>query len=647
MAELAPTLVLGTAGHIDHGKTALVRALTGVDTDRLPEEKARGITIELGFAALDLAPDLRLGVIDVPGHEALVRTMVSGATGIDLVLLVVAADEGVMPQTREHVAICDLLGLERGAVALTRTDLVPPDVVELARQEVAALLAGSSLAGAPICPVCAPTGAGLPVLRQTLLRLAREAAPRTARSGPPRLAVDRAFAMRGFGAVVTGTLVGGPLTVGDTVEIHPGGRRARLRGIQRHGVALERAEPGGRCALNLQAVELDELSRGQVVTLPEAIEPTQLLDANVRWLAGAPPLEAEVSVSFLAGTLERRAHVALIGAARLAPGGSGFARIRLEGEPAPLLPGDRFVLRGFARASDGGATLGGGLALDVAPPRRRRSDPDLVRELECLLRREPREDVRVRVERAGLAGLSEGRLRRESGLDVGALSVALEALTQDGVLCRGSGGLVLAAEAVADLEERLLAALADFHAREPLRPGMPRGALRGRLPENVAPAAAELALARLAAVGRVAIEGDRVRAATYRPSLGPAELAAVERLRAEARAAGLDPPSLRDWGARLALPVERVRELMAHLEREGALVRAPGDLFFDRDAVDRLRERVVAHLRAHGSLDTPGYKALIGTSRRAAVPLMELFDGEKLTLRSGERRVLRSGQGSP
>ena len=645
MADLAPTLVLGTAGHIDHGKTALVRALTGVDTDRLPEEKARGITIELGFAALDLAPGLRLGVIDVPGHEALVRTMVSGATGIDLVLLVVAADEGVMPQTREHVAICDLLGLERGVVALTRIDLVSPDVVALARDEVEALLAGTSLAGAPICAVCAPTGEGLPALREALLRLVREAAPRTARSGPPRLAVDRAFASRGFGTVVTGTLVGSAFAVGDGVEILPGGRRARLRGIQRHGMALERAEPGGRCALNLQGVELAEVARGQVVTLPGALEPTSVLDAEVRWLAGAPPFEDERSVSFLAGTLERRARVAPIGASRVGSGRCGFARIRLEGEPSPLLPGDRFVLRGFARLEEGGATLGGGIVLDVAPPHRRRSDPALAPELERLLRREPREDVRVRVERAGLSGVAEERLRRETGLEPPTLEAVLEALTQEGVARRAAGGLLLAAEALADLEARLLAALADFHAREPLRPGMPRGALRGRLPENVAPAAAELALTALAAAGRVALEGDRVRAASHRPSLGPAELAAVERLRAEAHAAGLDPPSLRDWAERLALPAERVRELVAHLEREGALVRAPGDLFFDREAVDRLRERVVAHLRAHGSLDTSGYKALIGTSRRAAVPLMELFDAEKLTLRSGERRLLRPGAG--
>ncbi len=645
MAEPAPTRVLGTAGHIDHGKTSLVRALTGVDTDRLPEEKARGITIELGFAALDLAPDLRLGVIDVPGHEALVRTMVSGATGIDLVLLVVAADEGVMPQTREHVAICDLLGLERGAVALSRIDRVPPDVVELARQEVEGLLVGTSLAGAPIRPVCAPTGEGVPELRETLLRLALESLPRTPRSGPPRLAVDRAFAVRGFGAVATGTLIGGSLSVGDTLEIHPGGRRSRLRGIQRHGVALERVTPGGRCALNLQGVDLAELARGQVVTLPGALEPTLQLDASLRWLAVAPPLEDEVSASFLAGTLERRARVAPIGAARLAPGAEGFVRIRLEGEPAPLLPGDRFVLRGFARTEDGGATLGGGTILDVAPPRRRRSDPSLARDLARLARRDPAEDVRVRVERAGLAGLPEERLRRESGLDADALSRALDRLTREEVVCRAGTETLLAADALADLEARLRSALTEFHAREPLRPGMPLGALRGRLPENVPPAATELALARLVASGQVSLDGDRVRASSHRPSLGPVELEAVERLRAEARRAGLDPPSLRDWGARLALSAERVRELVAHLEREGALVRAPGDLFFDRAAVDRLRERVVAHLRAHGSLDTAAYKALIGTSRRAAVPLMELFDEEKVTLRSGERRVLRSGQG--
>ena len=286
MDRAEPRLVLGTAGHIDHGKTALIRALTGVDTDRLPEEKARGITIELGFAPLDLAPDLRVSVVDVPGHEGLVRTMVAGATGIDLVLLVVAADEGVMPQTREHAAICELLGIRRGVVALSKIDAVEPDVAELAAEEVAELLRESLLADAPIVPVSAVSGAGLDALREALVAVIAGAAPRTPRSGPPRLPIDRYFAAKGFGSVVTGTLLGAPLAVGDPVEIYPSGITSRVRGLQSHGADSRRGEPGTRCAVNLQGVEVGQLARGHVVSRPGALPSTQTGGPSARCADG-------------------------------------------------------------------------------------------------------------------------------------------------------------------------------------------------------------------------------------------------------------------------------------------------------------------------------------------------------------------------
>src|SRR5438876_7455563 len=389
--------VLGTAGHIDHGKTALVRALTGVDTDRLPEEKARGITIELGFAPLDLPDGTRLGVVDVPGHEGLVRTMISGAAGIDLLLLVVAADEGVMPQTREHVAICELLGITRAIVALTKIDAAPEDVAELAEEEVAALLAGTRLAGAPIVRVSSVTGAGLDALRAALAVLAAAADARTPRLGPPRLPVDRCFEMRGFGPVVTGTLIGSALRVGDAVTLLPDDRRARVRGLQSHGVAVESVSPGMRCAVNLSGVALEALWRGLVLTAPDAIAPTNAIDARVEWLAEAPAIESPTPVSLLAGTAERLARIAPIGDPVLEPGTSRFARLHLS-EPMALLPGDRFVLRGFARTAIG-ATLGGGTVFDVAPPHRRRGDAELAAELEEFERRDAESDVRVRVRR--------------------------------------------------------------------------------------------------------------------------------------------------------------------------------------------------------------------------------------------------------
>jgi selenocysteine-specific elongation factor len=641
-AAAAPPLVLGTAGHIDHGKTSLVRALTGVDTDRLPEEKARGITIELGFAPLALPSGRRLGVVDVPGHEALVRTMVAGATGIDLVLLVVAADEGVMPQTREHLAICDLLGIRHGVVALTKHDAAEPDVAELAEAETRELVEATGLAGAPLVRVSATTGAGLEALRAALDAVAERAAARTARSGPPRLWVDRAFEMRGFGSVVTGTLVGAPLRVGETVELLPGGRRTRVRGLQSFGAPAEAVPPGARCAVNLQGVAKSELERGLLLSAPDAVAPTGAADVELHWLAEAPPLGPKpAAVECLVGTTSRRAHVAPIGAETLAPGAHGFARLHFEDAPAPLLPGDAFVLRGFARTAAGGGTLGGGRVLDAHPPRRRRSDPVLAAELAELAGGDPLTALRVRVARAGWTGTTRDALRRETGLAPAPLDAALAALEEEGALARGADGTLLASDACAELERRLHVALTSFHEREPMRPGMPRGALRGALPDNVERAAFELALARLVARGAAEAEEELVRRSDFVPRLTQRQEAIAAQLRADAMIAGLEPPTPRDWAASLGVDPAELREVLAHLERDGSLVRAPGDLWFDRVAVDELRAKVVAHLEAHGSLETPAYKDLIGTTRKYAVPLMELFDAERLTQRRGETRVLR------
>ena len=642
-AERSAQLVLGTAGHIDHGKTALIRALTGVDTDRLPEEKARGITIDLGFAPLDLAPGERISVVDVPGHERLVRTMVSGATGIDLVMLVVAADEGVMPQTREHVAICNLLGIERGVVALTKADLADDEVRELARDEVSELLADTSLARAPIFEVSSTTGDGVEALRSGLLALVQEAGPRTPRAGPPRLAIDRVFAMKGFGTVVTGTLVGAPFSVGEAVEIQPGEIASRIRGLQSHGVACQSVLPGERCAINLQGVEVRELSRGQVVTRKSALAPTRVVDLQVLWLPSAAEAEGGASIEFLTGTSERRAQLAPIGCSTFLPGQEHYARVHIEGDPVALLPGDRFIARGFARTEGTGGTLGGGVVLDVAPPHRRRSDPTLVRELEILTRRDPACDLRERVVRTGLAGTDEAALARETGIAGSELDRQLRRLETDGVLLRAGARYWLSVDAARRMEGRLCEALDAFHAAEPLRPGMPRGALRGQLPDNVSTEVADLALARLEAAGEVALEGELARRPAHTARLDSESEAAVKQIRDEAQASGLDPPSPREWAERLSLSPERFRDLLAYLERERVLVRAPGDLWFDREAVEGLRAGVVAHLKQHGEIDTGTYKSLTGTSRRTTVPLMELLDELHVTRRKGDVRILRNG----
>ncbi len=636
-------IVLGTAGHIDHGKTALIRALTGVDTDRLPEEKARGITIDLGFAPLDLDDGLRVSVIDVPGHEGLVRTMVSGATGIDLVLLVVAADEGVMPQTREHVSICELLGIERGIVALTKIDSTDAELAALARDEVCAFLADTSLADAPVLAVSSLTGEGIAELRGAIRKAIEAARPRTPRTGPPRLSIDRSFSAKGFGCVVTGTLVGGSLSVGDSVEIQPGGRRCRIRGLQSHGVSVESCPAGLRCAINLQGVELADAARGQLISTPGLLAPTVCADVEVAWLPVATPVEDTASIEFLSGTAKRRARLAPIGDEPLRPGEVGFARIHIEGEAVALVPGDRFIARGFSRNARSGSTLGGGIILDVSPPQRRRSDPEVLRDLEQLAVGGPAERLAVLIRRSGFRGIESDRLRAEAGLDASVLDEELAALAAKGEIASTANRRWLHGEALELLEHRLLENLAAYHRAEPIRPGMPTGALRGSLPENVARDSAELIVERLTDRALIKIEGDLARLPDHRPTLSAANQALVTRIAAEARSAALEPPSLKDWQQRLGIAADPLRSLLAHLVRAGQLVSAPGDLWFDRAAVDALREKVIAQLRECGRLETPDYKALVGASRRTAVPLMELFDQEHLTVRSGEARVLRRG----
>jgi selenocysteine-specific elongation factor len=457
------------------------------------------------------------------------------------------------------------------------------------------------------------------------------------------LSIDRSFSAKGFGCVVTGTLVGGSFAVGDTVEIQPSGRRCRIRGLQSHGVSVERCPPGLRCAVNLQGVELDEVARGQVVSAPGLLGPTIVADVEVAWLPIAAPVEDQAAIEFLTGTAKRRARLAPIGDEPLRPGEVGFARLHIDGDAVALAPGDRFIARGFSRNAAAGSTIGGGVVLDVAPPHRRRSDPEVRRDLAQLAAGEPAERLVVLIRRSGFRGVEIDPLRREAGLEAEASDALLAALVAKGEIATTANGRWLYRDALEDLERRLLENLEAYHRSEPIRPGMPTSTLRGSLPENVERNSVELVVSRLADRSLIKIEGDLVRLPDHRPTLSAADQSLVARIADEARSAGLEPPSLKDWEKRLGIGGDPLRNLLAHLVRAEQLVHAPGDLWFDRAAVDTLREKVIAQLREHGRLETPDYKALIGTSRRTAVPLMELFDQEHLTVRSGEARVLRRG----
>ncbi len=640
MTDSPKSLVLGTAGHIDHGKTALVHALTGRDLDRLPEEKARGITIELGFAPLELSDGLRLAIVDVPGHERFVRTMVAGASGLDLLMLVVAADEGVMPQTREHLAICELLGIDRGLVVLTKSDLVDDEMIELASEEIRDLLAGGPLSALPILAASSVSGAGIDAIRATLEDLIRTTPPRSDDRRPARLFVDRTFTRHGFGTVVTGTWSGRPLGVGDPIAFEPGGRRAKIRGLERHGESIERAVSGARIAVNLQGESRDEIHRGDLLTEPDALLATTTFDASLHWMARKASLEEAISVELLCGTTERRARVAPIGEKPIQPGDRAFARLHVEGPPLALLPGDRFVLRGFARDAGIGSTLGGGIVLDVAPPHRRRRDAGLRRDLERLARGDAADALDVRIARAGLGGVTLDALKKETGFDGQSLEEALESLARAGTIVRLDETISLSSRAADRLMQELLTTLDAFHLREPLRSGMPRAALAGTLPANVPSETGAILLKRLAESGEISIREEIVSRRGFEPSLDEKQTRLADRLRARFAAAGLEAPTLRTLSEEMDESPETLRALAHFLERQGVLVAAPDELFFDRECVLELIDRVVARFDTNDELDTQTLKKLIGTSRRTAMPLMALLDDLQITRRDGSIRRL-------
>ena len=639
LAEAPRSLVLGTAGHIDHGKTSLVRALTGRDLDRLPEEKTRGITIELGFAPLDLAQDLRVAIVDVPGHEKFVRTMVAGASGLDLVMLVVAADEGVMPQTREHVAICELLGVDRGLVVLTKADLVDEEMIELATEDVRDALAGGPLAELPILEVSSETGQGIDQLRETLESIARAMPERNDDGRPGRLYVDRTFTKHGFGTVITGTWSGRTRKLGDTIAIEPGARIAKIRGLERHGDAVDATESGARIAVNLQGLGTDEIGRGDLLTEIDAVDPTHMFDTSVRWL-GSKALPDAVSVELLTGTAERRARAAIIGTAPIETGDRGFLRIHIDAdsEGLPLLPGDRFVLRGFARDAGVGSTLGGGVVLDTAPPHRRRRDPALHAELLRLAEGDASVGLEIRIARAGLEGRGTEALMRETGLHPDTLATLLGGLATDERIEQLDGGLCLGRSSADRLMQQLRDHLDSYHDENPLQAGMPRAALTGTLPENVPNGVGGALLIRLADRGDLAIQSNLVVRAGFASSLDAKQEAIAEMLRARFSSAALDAPALKTIAEESGEDENRLRAIAHYLERSAELVAAPDDLFFDRASVEKLIGQVVAHFKDNEELDTQTLKAMIGTSRRTAVPLMALLDDLQVTRRHASMR---------
>jgi selenocysteine-specific elongation factor len=629
-------VVAGTAGHIDHGKSSLVHALTGIDPDRLKEEKERGITIDIGFAHLELEDGLTLGIVDVPGHERFVKNMLAGVGGIDLVMLVIAADEGVMPQTREHLAICQLLRVRSGLVVLSKADLAEPEWLELVQEDVRSFLRGTFLDGAPILPVSAKTGQGLPALREALRALAR-AVPSRGVDATFRLPIDRVFTIRGFGTVVTGTVASGQVSLDERAEVYPRGLQAKVRGIQTHGRPVSTAAAGQRAAVNLQGVERAAIERGDVLSLPGLLQPTYMLDATCELLADAPaPLRTRQRVRLHVGTSEVMGRVHPVIGAAIEPGQTGYVQLRLEA-PVVALPRDRYVIRSYSPM----VTIGGGELLDVAPPKARRS-AGLVDRLRTLETAAPAAVLETHVLRVGGGGARTAELRARTPFGPEALRSYLQDLVARGRVLVVDRDWYVHTEAAERLAREAAATLATFHAREPLKPGMSKEELRtrlGGLDERVFLALLE----RFAAAGILVVDKDKVRGAAHAVRLTPAQQVASDRLEAEFRTAGVAPPTLEEAFAKIGLagpPAQAMAQLLVDGRR---LVRIREGLYFHAEPLQAAVGRVLAFLRERQSITPQEIKDLLGISRKYAIPLLEWLDSQRLTVRVGDKRVLRDG----
>ncbi|HYV84506.1 MAG TPA: selenocysteine-specific translation elongation factor [Patescibacteria group bacterium] len=628
-------LVVGTAGHIDHGKSLLVRALTGIDPDRLKEEQERGITIDLGFAHLTLADGTRVGFVDVPGHERFVRNMLAGVGGIDLVLLVIAADESIKPQTREHFDICRLLRVPRGIVVLTKSDLVEQEILDLVRLEVRELVAGSFLESSPVVAVSGRTGAGLEDLKRALAEAAARL-PGRASDGLPRLPIDRAFSIRGFGTVVTGTLIAGTLHEGDEVVLLPSELATRVRGLEVHGRPTPIATPGQRVAANLQSVEAGAIARGDLLTVPGVLEPSRIFDVEIEYLPTAGgPLKDLSRVGFHLMTSETPARVKLVGGGSIPPGATAFAQLRTE-RPVTAIPGDRFILRRQSPPM----TIAGGTLLHNAPPKLRRMAPETRRRYEQLASPDPASRLRWLIEEAGPAGCDAAFLRSRTGVVFAASSAPIASLVRDGVILAlpTMPPRYVARGEIDGLRRAVVGALETFHRKEPLREGLAREEIRARIFADSHPDVFKNLMTAMVADGTLRLERDRAALASHRISLSAEDHALLDRLEKAYRDAGTNPPELAEATKAVGIAALKVEKLLHLLLSRGRLVRIPDGKVFHAEAIEDLKRRLWSRGAAQDSIDIAAFKELSGTSRKNAIPLLEYLDQVRVTRREGDRR---------
>ncbi|MBI3949720.1 MAG: selenocysteine-specific translation elongation factor [Acidobacteria bacterium] len=634
-------VIVGTAGHIDHGKTQLVKALTGIDADRLKEEKERGITIDIGFAFLTL-DQVRFGFVDVPGHERFVKNMLAGVHGIDIVMLVVAADESIMPQTREHFDICRLLKVKNGLVAITKIDMVDEELIELVEEEVRDFVRGSFLEGAPVVRVSSRTGAGLDVLKAALMTVASQVQEKQTDT-LPRLPIDRVFSKRGFGTIVTGTLVSGSLSEGQSVEILPGRLRASIRGLQVHNESVPQAYAGERAAVNLQGLGVDQLERGDVIVPGERLHPTSMLDARLDLLASAPrPLRNRTRVRFHLGTTEVLARVVLLDCEELAPDDSALVQLRLE-RPTFTLPDDRFIIRHYSPQF----TIGGGRVLDALPSKHAPYRADSARsqtvidQLTRLESGEITERILVWAEVAGRHGITASELAAGSGLSDQQLEPALADLLKREQLVEVSAQprYFVSASTYAVLKSEMQQLLKQFHQANPLVEGMSREELRMRLSPGTRGDFSTALIARLTQEPQFKAERDWVRLAAHQITFSPEESRQREQLLTVIKEAGYQALTLEEAAQRVQLGLPLARKFIQPFLNQGEVVRL-GDLLFYVPLLRDLMEKVRAQKRVSEKLDVASFKQITGVTRKYAIPLLEYLDRQGVTRRVGNDRII-------
>ena len=630
-------LIIGTAGHVDHGKTALVRTMTGVDTDRLKEEKERGISIELGFAYLNLPGGRRAGIVDVPGHERFIKNMLAGAGGFDLVLLVIAADEGVMPQTREHMDIIQLLNVDKGIVVLTKCDLVDQDWLEMVQEDVKEYLKGTVLEDAPIATVSAVTRKGIPELLELIAKSLEEIHPRSA-TGQPRLPVDRVFTITGFGTVVTGTLLSGAIKVGDTVEVQPEGLSARVRSVQVHGEKVEAAEAGQRAAVNLAGLDVEQIQRGSVVAGPKMIKPSKRLDVRLLLLkSAAKPLKNRARVRFYLGTRETLGRVVLLDREELEPGSVVYAQIVLEEQAVPV-KGDRFVIRSYSPMR----TIGGGVVIDPLPKRKyKRFRDEVISALATRERGTPAEIVLQYLE-GNASLLLPSDVAAATGLQEKEVLEAAGALAKENIikLISGEGKSYLISINVYNLwQENIKKLVSAYHRDFPLREGYPKEELRSRKFPSISNRIFQLLLLEMEKEGALKILAQAVTLRDFEPGPDTEQKKQIQQIRQIMAESAYLPPSWPDLSKTMGFDETRRTEFLQYLLRTGELVKVAEDLYFQKDILKEIIAKVAVYIRETGEITVGELRDLLKTSRKYALPLLEYFDREKLTRRVGDKRL--------